>query len=63
MLAKLPMELKTLGFSTHRDMDALAAAAKNGAPYSELMNMLGTSMAKCVACHQTWQLGNSSLAK
>ena len=56
LLAKLPMELKTLGFSTHKDMDALAVAAKNGAPYSEIMTMLGTSMGKCVACHQTWQL-------
>jgi len=63
LLAKLPMELKTLGFSAHKDMDALAAAAKNGAPYSEIMTMLGTSMTKCVACHQAWQLGDSSPAK
>ena len=63
LLAKLPMELKALGFSTHKDMDALAAAAKNGAPYSEIMSMLGTSMVKCVACHQTWQLGNSPSGK
>lgn len=63
LLAKLPMELKTLGFSAHKDMDALAAAAKNGVPYTEIMNMLGTSMAKCVACHQTWQLGDPSSVK
>jgi hypothetical protein len=59
LLAKLPMELKTLGFSAHKDMDALAAAANNGASYGEILNMLGSSMAKCVACHQAWQLSDS----
>lgn len=59
LLAKLPMGLKTLGFSAHKDMDALAAAASNGAPYSEILNMLGSSMAKCVACHEAWQLNDS----
>ena len=57
LLAKLPMELKTLGFSAHKDMDALADAAQKGVPYTEIMSMLGTSMTKCVACHQTWQIG------
>ena len=57
LLAKLPMELKALGFSAHKDMDALADAAQKGVPYTEIMSMLGTSMTKCVACHQTWQIG------
>ncbi len=56
LLAKLPMELKALGFSAHKDMDALADAAQKGVSYTEIMNMLGSSMAKCVACHQTWQI-------
>lgn len=58
LLTKLPMEMKALGFGAHRDMDDLAAAAQKGVPYNELMSMLGTSMGKCVACHQTWQLGH-----
>ena len=57
LLAKLPLGLKTLGFSTHKDMDELAAAAKRGATYPEMMTMLGNAMTKCVACHQTWQIG------
>ncbi len=63
LLAKLPMELKSLGFSTHKDMDILAAAAKNGVSYGEILTMLGTSMTKCIACHKTWQLGISQQSK
>lgn len=57
LLTKLPMEMKALGFGVHRDMDALAEAAQKGVPYNDIVLMLGTSMGKCVACHQTWQLG------
>lgn len=56
LMAKLPMEFKSLGMSVHHDMDDLAAAAEAGKPAGELLGMLSASMEKCVACHSAWQL-------
>ncbi len=56
LMAKLPMELKTLGMSVHRDMDAIADAAKNKTPPPEILKMLTGTLTKCIACHSTWQL-------
>lgn len=56
LMAKLPLQLKRLGMSVHKDMDDLAAAAENGAPAAELQSRLTTTLSKCVACHQAWQL-------
>ncbi|WP_035383439.1 hypothetical protein [Ferriphaselus sp. R-1] len=56
LMAKLPMEFKSLGMSVHHDMDDLAAAAEAGKPAGELLGMLSASMGKCVACHSAWQL-------
>ena len=53
---KLPLAFKELGMSVHHDMDALAQAADSGQPPKELLTMLSTTMAKCVACHSAWQL-------
>lgn len=56
LMAKLPLEFKSLGMSVHHDMDDLAAAAESGKPAPELLGMLSTTMSKCVACHSVWQL-------
>lgn len=56
LMAKLPMEFKSLGMSVHHDMDDLAAAAESGKPSNELLGMLSSTMGKCVACHSAWQL-------
>ena len=56
LMAKLPIELKTLGMSVHRDMDAIAKAAENKAPAPEILKMLSNTLIKCVTCHSTWQL-------
>jgi hypothetical protein len=56
LMAKLPMQFKSLGMSVHHDMDDLAAAAEAGKPAGELLGMLSASMSKCVACHSAWQL-------
>ncbi|CAH1904132.1 conserved hypothetical protein [Candidatus Nitrotoga sp. HW29] len=56
LMTKLPLELKSLGMSVHRDMDAIAKAAENKAPASEILKMLSNTLTKCVACHSTWQL-------
>ncbi|MEQ1741227.1 MAG: hypothetical protein ABL869_01835, partial [Candidatus Nitrotoga sp.] len=56
LMAKLPIELKTLGMSVHHDMDAIAKAAENKAPTPEILKILSNTLTKCVACHSTWQL-------
>lgn len=56
LMAKLPMPFKQLGMSVHHDMDDLAQAAESGKPAAELQSMLSNTLAKCVACHASWQL-------
>jgi len=56
LMAKLPLELKTLGMSVHRDMDAIASAAENKIPAQKILSMLSSTLEKCVSCHSTWQL-------
>lgn len=56
LMAKLPLPLKQLGMSVHRDMDALADAAAAGTPAAELQARLANTLSKCVACHSAWQL-------
>lgn len=56
LMAKLPLPFKQLGMSVHRDMDNLAQAAEVGKPATELQVMLTDTLAKCVACHASWQI-------
>ena len=56
LMAKLPLAFKTLGMSVHRDMDEIANAAEGGKPASELLKMTSKTLAKCVACHASWQI-------
>lgn len=55
-LSKLPIEFKTLGFSMHSDMDAIAKSAERGASTQELSKMLSNTLLKCVGCHSSWQI-------
>lgn len=57
LMAKLPLQFKSLGISVHQDMDVLARAAETGSSGPELLKMLTTTTSKCVACHAGWQLG------
>ena len=57
LMAKLPLGLKRLGMSVHRDMNDIADAAEKGRPPAEILKMTSGVLTKCVACHATWQLG------
>jgi hypothetical protein len=54
LMAKLPVEFKSLGMSVHHDMDDLAQGAENGRTQADLLGMLSDTMSKCVACHSAW---------
>ncbi len=56
LMAKLPLEFKTLGMSVHHDMDEIAKAAEGGAPAPEILKMASNTLTKCVACHSAWQI-------
>jgi len=55
LMAKLPLEFKSLGMSVHHDMDEIAKAAETGAAASAILKMASNTLAKCVACHAAWQ--------
>lgn len=56
LIAKLPLDFKALGMSVHHDMDDMARAAATGTPAPEILKMEANTLAKCIACHSTWQL-------
>jgi cytochrome c556 len=56
LMTKLPIDFKTQGLSLHNDMDEIAKAAEGGKPVPELLKMTSGALAKCVACHEAWQI-------
>jgi len=56
LIAKLPMELKRLGFATHEDMDQLSALLMNGSSQREVLSKMSETTSKCVACHSVYRL-------
>lgn len=56
LMAKLPLEFKSLGMSVHRDMDDIAKAAASGTATADILKMTAATMNKCIACHSAWQL-------
>ncbi len=56
LMAKLPLDFKTLGMSVHHDMDDIAKAAASGTLAPEILKMTSNTLTKCVACHSAWQL-------
>jgi hypothetical protein len=60
LMAKLPVDFKSLGMSVHHDMDAIAKAAATGTPAPEILKMTSNILNKCVACHSAWQLKSAN---
>ncbi|MEW6561762.1 MAG: hypothetical protein AB1400_00840 [Pseudomonadota bacterium] len=54
--AKLPMHFKMLGFGVHDQFDKMADLAAAGGNGKILLDQLGHTLNKCVACHATYQL-------
>lgn len=56
MVAKLPLEFKTLGFGVHRDFDAIAVDAERLGDPKHTLTQLAGALQKCVACHGRYQI-------
>jgi hypothetical protein len=55
MVAKLPLQFKTLGFSVHREFDTIAADAERLGDAKHTLAQLADTLQKCVACHDAYQ--------
>lgn len=55
MMAKLPLEFKTLGFATHKAWDGIADLARIGATPGEITTALGEILLNCTTCHASYQ--------
>lgn len=53
-MAKLPLEFKTLGLSTHAAFDSIADAAAAGAEPQQITAALGEALLNCTACHASY---------
>jgi len=56
LMAKLPLQFKQLGMSTHQGFDQIAMDARDLGDRQHTQQQLGQLMNNCVACHATFQL-------
>jgi hypothetical protein len=62
MRAKLPLEFRQLGASTHADFAQIAMDAESLGDVSHSLGQLSATLQKCVACHATYQVRAAPLA-
>jgi hypothetical protein len=60
LMLKLPLPMKQLGMSVHRDFDKLAEAIRAGATPQDILQRLSEITSRCVACHEMYQLQEGS---
>lgn len=56
LMAKLPLDFKTLGMGLHKDFDQLSLDVKNGMTKDQVIVRLGEMTNKCLACHATYKI-------
>lgn len=56
LMAKLPLEFKTLAFAVHGGFDTLAVDAEAGGKPTHTLNQLSGILQKCVACHASYEV-------
>ncbi|MFZ5574612.1 MAG: hypothetical protein ACOY5S_05325 [Pseudomonadota bacterium] len=62
MRAKLPLEFRQLGASTHADFAQIAMDAESLGDASHSLGQLASTLQKCVACHTTYQVRPAPVA-
>lgn len=60
LVAKLPLQFKTLGFGVHREFDAMAADAERLGDARHTLGQLAGVLHRCVACHDAYQFKPSA---
>lgn len=56
LILKLPLPMKQLGMSVHRDFDKLADTIAHGATSQNILQDLSKITNRCLACHEMYQL-------
>ena len=56
LMAKLPLEFKTLALGVHRGFDTLAMDAQATGKPAHTLNQLSEVLRKCVACHASYEV-------
>ena len=56
LMLKLPLPMKQLGMSVHRDFDELADTINKEATSQDILQRLSNITTRCLACHETYQL-------
>lgn len=59
LMLKLPLPMKQLGMSVHRDFDELADIITKGATSQQILQGLSNITTRCLACHEMYQLKES----
>jgi hypothetical protein len=59
LMAKLPLDFKTLAFGVHRGFDAMAMDAEAIGDPKHALGQLSAILGNCVACHARYQVGNA----
>lgn len=56
LMAKLPLEFKSLAFGVHRGFDTIAVDAEGIGKPAHTLGQLSEVLQKCVACHATYEV-------
>jgi hypothetical protein len=56
LMLKLPLPMKQLGMSVHRDFDELGNAINAGTISQDVLQRLSTITTGCLACHEMYQI-------
>lgn len=56
LMAKLPLEFKTMGMGVHRGFDEMSVAVEQKETTDMILTRLGTQLNSCIACHSTYRL-------
>ena len=59
LLAKIPIEMKRLGFATRGLFDEIAAEAEKTRDPQRVLARLGAAMNNCVACHASFRFAEA----
>lgn len=56
LMAKLPLEFKTMGMGVHRGFDEMSVAVEQKETTDMILSRLGDQLNSCVACHSAYKL-------
>lgn len=56
LMAKLPLEMKTLGMETHAAFDTIAREAEDMGDGTEILKLVRDALGNCTSCHASYRL-------